>query len=158
MLERESQPPADLRASTFHPPTLEMLESASLTAADPARWPTRRLSVHTRPTERACFDLACSPPDMRHPYALQIRLFRRLAFAMARRRHPVRFGRGRRHRAEDDGAMVLLEPGQVRERVLARYVVAADGADTLRAPPRRAPVRRPDLSRDHRARHYRVPV
>ena len=140
MLERESQLPADLRASTFHPPTLEMLEDIGLTAAIlrgglvAPTWQIRQHETH----ERAVFDLGVLASDTRHPYRVQFEqaAFCRLAFAMAERerRITVRFGADASGIArQDDGVMVLANQGQVRERVLARYVVAADGAgSTLR--------------------------
>ena len=140
VLERESQPPADLRASTFHPPTLEMLEDIGLTAAIlrgglvAPTWQIRQHETH----ERAVFDLGVLAEDTRHPYRVQFEqaAFCRLAFAAAERerRITVRFGADVGGIArQDDGVMVLWNQGQVRERVLARYVIAADGAgSTLR--------------------------
>ncbi len=140
VLEREPQPPADLRASTFHPPTLEMLEDIGLTAEILRRgliaptWQIRQHETH----ERAVFDLGVLATDTRHPYRVQFEqaAFCLLAFAAAERERliTVRFGAEASGIArQDDGVTVRWNQGQSRERVLARYAIAADGSgSTLR--------------------------
>ena len=74
LIDREPRLQDDLRASTFHPPTLEMLDELSLT--DPLlreglrtdRWQIRLHETH----ERAEFDLAVISDDTRYPFRLQV--------------------------------------------------------------------------------------
>lgn len=140
VLEKEAALPQDLRASTFHPPTLEMLEELGLTG-DILRgglvaptWQIRRHETH----ERAVFDLGVLAHDTRHPYRVQFEqaAFCRLALAAAgrERRLSVRFGSDVRGLVrQDDGILLRWRAGERQEQALARYVVAADGASsTLR--------------------------
>ncbi len=140
VLERDATPGADLRASTFHPPTLDMLEELDLTAPILRQgliaptWQVRQHETH----ERAVFNLGVLSADTRHPYRVQYEqsAFCRLALAAAldSQRITVRFG------AEVRGAVQLADRVTVtwtgsgaRERRDARYVIAADGANsTLR--------------------------
>ena len=68
----------DLRASTFHPPTLDMLEEYRLSAPligmgrKCQSWQLRIHETH----ERAEFDLGLLAADTRHPYRLQCEQFR----------------------------------------------------------------------------------
>ncbi len=73
LLEGESELPSDLRASTFHPPTLDMLAAQGV--ADPLiamglKSPTWQIRMHES-GERAEFDLAAIAADTDHPYRLQ---------------------------------------------------------------------------------------
>ncbi|HLL59869.1 MAG TPA: FAD-dependent monooxygenase, partial [Allosphingosinicella sp.] len=73
ILESEAEPSDDLRASTFHPPTLEML--ATLGFAEPliARGlisPTWQVRMHET-GEHALFDLSVLGEDTRYPFRLQ---------------------------------------------------------------------------------------
>ena len=65
--------PDDLRASTFHPPTLEMLDAMGfaddLIAAGLVS-PTWQIRVHET-GERALFDLGVLAADTRYPFRLQ---------------------------------------------------------------------------------------
>jgi 3-(3-hydroxy-phenyl)propionate hydroxylase len=140
VLERGAQLPDDLRASTFHPPTLEMLEEPGLTAEILRRglvaptWQVRQHETH----ERALFDLGVLAGDTRHPYHVHFEqsAFCRLALeaAQAGRRVSVRFGAEVVGMIRQDGGItVTLSQAGARERVQARYLIAADGANsTLR--------------------------
>ena len=159
VLEREPELPGDLRASTFHPPTLEMLEEIGLTGEILRRglvaptWQFRQHETH----ERAVFDLGVLARDTRHPYRVQFEQseFCRLALRGGAGRaadQPALRRRGPRHRAARRRHQRHVEPRGVRERVQARYVVAADGAaSTVRRlvalPFEGRPTRRPRSSR-----------
>lgn len=63
----------DLRASTFHPPTLDMLDEIGMAAALVEQGlisPTWQIRLHGT-GERAVFDLSVLAGDTRHPYRLQ---------------------------------------------------------------------------------------
>lgn len=87
ILEKDTRPSDDLRASTFHPPTLDMLDELGLTAAMlqgglvATTWQIRLHETHAR----AVFDLGVLATDTRHPYRLQFEqaMFCRLAAARA---------------------------------------------------------------------------
>lgn len=74
LIEKSRALQDDLRASTFHPPTLEMLDELDLTAGLLAaglrtnRWQVRMHETH----ERAEFDLAVLGDDTRYPFRLQV--------------------------------------------------------------------------------------
>lgn len=140
VLEREARLPQDLRASTFHPPTLEMLEELDLTPGIlrgglvAPTWQIRQHENHAR----AVFDLGVLAADTRHPYRVQFEqaAFCRLALAAAQaeRRIGLSFGTEVAGMIRGDDAVTLtVKRGGARERLRARWVVAADGAgSTLR--------------------------
>lgn len=75
LFEAEPQIVDQLRASTFHPPTLDMFDSSGITAEIIARgqitptWQIRMLATG----EKAEFDLGVLAGDTAHPYRLQCR-------------------------------------------------------------------------------------
>lgn len=74
LIEKEPRLQDDLRASTFHPPTLEMLDEVSLTepllgeGLRTDRWQVRLHETH----EKAEFDLGAIGSDTRYPFRLQV--------------------------------------------------------------------------------------
>ena len=73
VLEGAASVPRDLRASTFHPPTLDMLEPYGITArllAAGLKAPTWQVRWHTT-GEFAAFDLGVLAAHTAHPYRLQ---------------------------------------------------------------------------------------
>jgi len=85
VLERGPGVAADLRASTFHPPTLEMLAELDLTPHILAQglvvptWQIRQHETH----ERAVFDLGVLAADTPHPYRVQFEQAKFVALALA---------------------------------------------------------------------------
>ena len=73
LIEAEPEPALDLRASTFHPPTLDMLDDLQLTAAlIPQGLVASKFQYRQRGTGmKAEFDLASIADLTRHPYRLQ---------------------------------------------------------------------------------------
>jgi 2-polyprenyl-6-methoxyphenol hydroxylase-like FAD-dependent oxidoreductase len=73
VLEAEAEPARDLRASTFHPPTLDMLDRLDISAGlVQAGLPCPHWQVRLHPVgDRAVFDLAALVADTAHPYRLQ---------------------------------------------------------------------------------------
>ena len=75
VFEAEADVPDQLRASTFHPPTLDFFDASGITAELIARGritPTWQIRMHAS-EERAEFDLAVLHKDTGHPYRLQCR-------------------------------------------------------------------------------------
>ena len=74
LIEKEPRLQDDLRASTFHPPTLEMLDKLSLTqplldaGLQSRTWQIRMHETH----EKAEFDLDAIRDDTRYPFRLQV--------------------------------------------------------------------------------------
>lgn len=135
VLEQEQVLPEDLRASTFHPPTLDMLaqyDVADELIAQGLRCEHWQIRNHDT-GERAVFDLSYLKGETNHPFRLQceqFRLCRILEARLAKARHvETRMG-AKVVRIEQDEASVRVfyESNGTEQVVTARYVIAADGA------------------------------
>lgn len=135
--EAEPAPGEDLRASTFHPPTLDMLDRVGLGAELVSQglvcphW-----QVRSHPSgDRAVFDLSVIAGETAHPYRLQCEqwklsrlLLRELASEPSAR---VVFGARACAIAQDEESATLAvetPDAESREEARARFVVGADGA------------------------------
>jgi len=132
ILEQSADLPDDLRASTFHPPTLDMLERFGVVDAMIAQglvcpqW-------QVRDRERgviATYDLGVLRDDTNHPYRLQCeqwRLTRMLRDRLAGNTDVTfRYGATVTGVAQDaDGVDVALEDG---ETVRGAWLIGSDGA------------------------------
>lgn len=127
----------DLRASTFHPPTLDMLDTLGLAeplVAQGLRSPTWQIRLHET-GERAEFDLSVLAGDTRHPFRLQCEQSRLCALLLDRLETDgkVRLMLGQQVAgvAQDaDKVTVTACPVGGGEAVAftARYVIGADGS------------------------------
>jgi 3-(3-hydroxy-phenyl)propionate hydroxylase len=141
VIEQEAEIVRDLRASTFHPPTLDMLEPLGVTQrliAQGLPCPSWQIRLHPG-GERAVFDLSVLKDDTRHPYRLQCeqwKLSEALREKLERSSNAdVRFAAAVVS-ASDRGERVEveIEAGGTRELLCARYAVGCDGArSALRA-------------------------
>ncbi|MET4683373.1 FAD-dependent oxidoreductase [Brevundimonas faecalis] len=135
VLEAESELPEDLRASTFHPPTLDMLAQYGL--AEPLiaqglkceEWQIR----HHETGERAVFDLRYLQGETDHPFRLQceqFRLCRVLAEHLSNARHvDIRMGATVVEVVQDDdGVTVTFDEKGERRSLRCLYLIGADGA------------------------------
>lgn len=127
----------DLRASTFHPPTLEMLDELEITPflldkglkAPVYHYRDRRTG------QIVDFDLSELEDMTRYPFRLQCEQFH-LARALAAKleAHPkatVRFSNRLVGFTQDDnGVEVTVETPFAIEKIKADYVIAADGANS----------------------------
>jgi 3-(3-hydroxy-phenyl)propionate hydroxylase len=137
VLEAQPEVPRDLRASTFHPPTLDMLDVYGITPQLIAAGlvaPTWQVRWHTT-GEFAEFDLSVLRDHTAHPYRLQCEQWRLAEFLLAhlRTRLPgieVLEGHRVQHVEQDaDGVRVTaLDPAGERRTYAGSYVIAADGA------------------------------
>lgn len=125
----------DLRASTFHPPTLDMLEPLGVTAKMLERGllcPHWQIRLHPS-GDRAVFDLSVLEGETRHPYRLQCeqwKLSEALLEKLQQSPHAdIRFA-CRVETAEEygDHVRVEVEADGRRDTLRAGYVVGADGA------------------------------
>lgn len=138
LFEAERELPQDLRASTFHPPTLELLDEFGLTEALLAQGrvcPTWQVRLHPS-HERAEFDLSLLKAETRHPYRLQCEQFRlcRLLLGELRGQGNVELRFGHQVTAlRQDGAGVHLDVESARgaQRFQALFAIGADGARSI---------------------------
>ncbi len=128
----------DLRASTFHPPTLEMLDAIDITPTLLSRglkapiyhWRDRQSG------EAIAFDLTELSDVTRYPFRIQCEqyhLSRALAAGLEEQPHAeVRFGR-KLLSFDDDGAgvSVFVEGPTEVEEIRADWLIGADGANSL---------------------------
>lgn len=125
----------DLRATSFHPPTLDLLEPVGLTqeiAAVGVICPDWQVRLHPS-GERAVFDMAVISDETRHPYRLQCEQWK-LSRALSARleHHPdATLMRGQRvtgfAEAEDRVNVTVGSDQGTTGQVSARVVVGADG-------------------------------
>ncbi|WP_404476658.1 FAD-dependent oxidoreductase [Novosphingobium sp. BL-52-GroH] len=138
VVDRVQEPPMDLRASTIHPPTLEMLDSIGL--AEPLIAQGLKAPVYTfrdRATDTTFrLDMAEISDRTRYPFRLQCEQYKLVQAATAELEKlsnvTMIFGAELRSFEQDD-ARVRATFGSVDgDRIVeARYMIAADGASSL---------------------------
>lgn len=128
----------DLRASTFHPPTLEMLDSLQV-AAPIVDYGLKAAKYHFRERSSGAvieFDLGELALETPFPFRIQCEqhvMASMLAERLSGHLHAtMKFN----HRAvsfseEKDGVTVAFETPYSIEKVRARYVIAADGGNSI---------------------------
>ena len=139
VLEAEAVPSRDLRASTFHPPTLDMLDGLGITPTLlAAGLPCPHWQVRLHPTgDRAVFDLAAIAADTRHPYRLQCEQWK-LSDALRARlegRVATLSATGLTAFTQDEAGVTIEAHGPAGPSAIrARFLVGCDGArSTVRA-------------------------
>jgi 3-(3-hydroxy-phenyl)propionate hydroxylase len=128
----------DFRASTFHPPTLEMLDELDLTKdliAHGLLSPTWQIRQHES-HDKALFDLSLLSRDTRYPFRLQCeqRVLTRLADTKAQSTANLRvqYGAELTGLTQDaSGVTAIVSKGTGQETIKARYLIAADGARSV---------------------------
>lgn len=135
LLEQEPAISRDLRASTFHPPTMDLLDTLGLgnrVVADGIPCPHWQIRLHPS-GERAVFDLGVLANDTRHPYRLQCEQWK-LAVAIAEaveaeRNASIMFSTKVTGFTQDDtGVSIEVEERGTRRVLRAAFLVGADGA------------------------------
>lgn len=131
VFEAEADIPGQLRASTFHPPTLDLFEPSGITAELLGKGrvtPTWQVRLHPS-GDRAEFDLAVLAGDTGHPYRLQCpqaelsrALLARLPDGVVRFSTPV-LAVGQ----DEDGVSLRIAGGDVR----GRWLIGCDGARSV---------------------------
>jgi 3-(3-hydroxy-phenyl)propionate hydroxylase len=135
LLAAESELVMELRGSTFHPPTLDLLDEFGIVprmieaGLKAPTWQFR--DRETGPV--ATFDLSLLAGDTNHPYRVQCEQWKLMRFlADELRKLPgsdLRFGHEVTSVRQDDGcATVTAETASGPVSVTGRYVIAADGA------------------------------
>lgn len=137
VLEREPALPVDLRASTFHPPTLEMLNELGVAAPMIARGLiVDRYQYRDRRTgDVAEFDMSVIADETLFPYRLQLEqyeLTRLVARVLDAFPHAeLRFGHEvTGFRQDDDGVAVTVRSSGEAFEVPGSYLIGADGASS----------------------------
>jgi 3-(3-hydroxy-phenyl)propionate hydroxylase len=130
--------PSELRASTFHPPTLDMLAPFGVTDAMLAQGllcPHWQVRMHPS-GERAVFDLSVLAGETDHPYRLQCEQSKLALILLDKVRAldsvEVSFGARVADVAQsDDTVQFTVEQGGERRVVTGRYAIGADGARSV---------------------------
>ena len=138
VLEAADAFPIDLRASTFHPPTLDYLDELGVGATFVAmgeKAPTWQiLDVETG--RRAVFDLALIADKTRHPYRIQCEQYKLTPVlheaAKATGLVDLRFGcRVTEVSQTADGAVARYESGGEMHEIRADWLIGSDGAHSV---------------------------
>ncbi len=136
LIDKETTLQDDLRASTFHPPTLEMLDELDLAAGLLAlglktdSWQIRMHETH----ERAVFDLSLLADDTRYPFRLQAEQRSLCALAASRVTSEPLVDYQPGHElidiAQNDNEVTATLKGGAGEerRIVTPWLIAADGA------------------------------
>jgi 2-polyprenyl-6-methoxyphenol hydroxylase-like FAD-dependent oxidoreductase len=138
VLEAEDAFPQDLRASTFHPPTLDMLDEIGVASAFVSLgkrapfWQILDLELDLS----VRFDMQSIAADTRHPFRLQCEQYKLtpllLKHAMATGLVEIDFGAKVTQVTQSaDFAEVEYEKGGADNRARAKYVIGADGAHSV---------------------------
>ena len=138
VFEAEPAISLDLRASTFHPPTLDLLEPYGVTGDLVARGlvcPHWQIRLHPD-GDRAVFDLSVLAAETRHPYRLQCeqwKLSESLLAHLQKEGHAeVIFGASVTAVTQDEhSASITVETSAGQQTHRARFVIGADGARSL---------------------------
>jgi 3-(3-hydroxy-phenyl)propionate hydroxylase len=140
LVESEAVPTRELRASTFHPPTLDMLDRIGVgQALLAAGLPCPDWQVRLHPSgDRAVFDLGILAEDTAHPYRVQCEQWKLSDVLRARLEGRAELKLGARvigfTQDEDGVAVEVEEAGEVRKTITAAFLAGCDGArSTVRA-------------------------
>jgi 2-polyprenyl-6-methoxyphenol hydroxylase-like FAD-dependent oxidoreductase len=138
LLEASPTTPRDLRASTVHPPTLDMLDEIGV-ADDYIKlgvitecWQV----IHLGTRERVLFDLSAIRDDTRHPYRLQCEQYHLSPILLERAKASglvdIHLGAEVTEVSQDDDKVVARASvdGEPRE-FEGRYLIGADGAHSV---------------------------
>jgi 3-(3-hydroxy-phenyl)propionate hydroxylase len=137
VLEAEADISEELRASTFHPPSLDMLDGLGVARdliAQGLITPTWQIRRH-EDGARAVFDLGVLKDDTAHPYRLQAEQWKlsRLLLAKLRAEHAgtveLRFGCPVETVAQDESGVTLTGSGL--DPLRAPFVIGCDGARSV---------------------------
>jgi 3-(3-hydroxy-phenyl)propionate hydroxylase len=133
VLEAEPDISEELRASTFHPPTLDMLDTLGLAAplvAQGLKTPTWQIRLHET-GEHALFDLSVLEADTAHPFRLQAeqhKLSRLLLAALEESGVALHFRTRVEAVSQHTDAAHVAGTGMSLD---ARYVIGCDGARSV---------------------------
>jgi len=139
VIEEQESISRALKASTFHPPTLDLLDEYGITPDLLTRGliaPTWQVRMHAT-DEYAEFDLNVLKNDTSHPYRLQSEQWKlsELLLEHIRQKLPsikVLMGHQCVRIAQNDhGVSVVVEAGKQQQTIMGRYLIGADGARSV---------------------------
>ncbi|MGB0629890.1 MAG: FAD-dependent oxidoreductase [Alphaproteobacteria bacterium] len=137
LIEAGAELPEDLRASTFHPPTLDMLDDLGVVdqlieqGIICPKWQYR----DTREGVVAEWDLGVLENDTKHPYRIQCEQYKltRIIVAELEKMDNVEVlfrVRGTEASQDDHGVTLSVETPDGPDELKGRYLIAADGASS----------------------------
>ena len=138
LLEAAESPPRDLRASTVHPPTLDMLDEIGV-AAEYIKlgviaecWQV----IHLGTRERVVFDLSAIRDHTRHPYRLQCEQYHLAPILLEKARASglvdIRLGAEVTEvRQDEDKVRASATIGGEPQEFEGDYLIGADGAHSV---------------------------
>ncbi len=138
LLEAQDSLPQDLRASTFHPPTLDML--AELGMVDDMMTVGLKVEDYQyrdrRTNEIAKFDLSILEGETDHPYRLQCEQYKMTKIVVDKLagfpNADVRLGaRLKGYREVDGGVQALVQDTDGEQLIKCDYLVGCDGANSV---------------------------
>lgn len=138
LVEAAATLPEDLRASTFHPPTLDMLDDLGVVdqlleqGLNCPTWQYR----DTREGVIANWDLGVLKNDTGHPYRIQCEQYKLTRIIVAELEKmdnvDVRFQVGATGTSQDErGVNLYVDTLDGPEKLKGRYLIAADGASSV---------------------------
>ena len=139
VLEQNLEVQNDLRASTFHPPTLEMLDDFDITEKlleVGLKTSTWQIRMHET-GEKAEFDLDVIAQDTKYPFRLQVeqRILCKLATDQIADLDNVDLRMGHEllsfEQNDDAVTMTAKKPSGELYEIMTTYMIAADGASSL---------------------------
>jgi 3-(3-hydroxy-phenyl)propionate hydroxylase len=139
VLDKSQDIPRDLRATTFHPPTLDFIDELGvLEEIQPLGVVTPSWQVlHLQTGQRAVFDMSCIADCTRHPYRLQCEQYKLVRSLFERasgaKMIELRLGAEVTSVEQDERRVyttVKSKAGQ-EERFSAPYLIGADGARSI---------------------------
>jgi 2-polyprenyl-6-methoxyphenol hydroxylase-like FAD-dependent oxidoreductase len=141
LFEKEAELQTDLRASTFHPPTLDLLDDIGLGQQLLARGlvcPRWQVRLHPE-GDRVVFDLGVIADATRHPFRLQCEQWKLSEIAHAALRAEagakIFFGTEVVAVAQDeDGVTLTVNDTRSSTKIRSRFVIGTDGARSVVRP------------------------
>jgi 3-(3-hydroxy-phenyl)propionate hydroxylase len=138
VLEANDAISCELRASTFHPPTLDMMAPFGITARMievGLKSPTWQIRMHPS-GDRAVFDLSVLQDETAHPYRLQCEQAKYCEFVLAALQKlpdaTVRFSVPLAEVIQDaDSVTVRFTADGGEEEIVADYVIGCDGSRSI---------------------------
>ena len=135
LVEAERELPVDLRASTFHPPTLDMLDSLGLTRflIDAGLIASRYQYRDRSSGLYAEFDLGVLQGIVEHPFRVQCEQFKLTRHVVSLLEDmpnaQVRMGTTLQHYTQDEqGVCIRLQSGDEVDEIQCDYLIGADGS------------------------------
>jgi 2-polyprenyl-6-methoxyphenol hydroxylase-like FAD-dependent oxidoreductase len=138
LFEKAAKVETDLRASTFHPPTLDLLDDMGLGQELVARGlicPQWQVRLHPE-GDRVVFDLGMIADATRHPFRLQCEQWKLSQVALEALRaepgaEPFFATEVVGVKQDEDGATLTLSGTQSPAKLRTRFVVGTDGARSV---------------------------